>query len=679
MGRYTNPIHFTLKLGNENGAREVYMCGIVGIAGKQEASWLSTMNQVLTYRGPDESGEYRDVHAELSLAMRRLSILDLAGGHQPMANADETIWIVFNGEIYNSPEIRERLIRAGHSFKTSNSDTEVLLHLYEEKDAAMLDELNGMFAFVIYDQKRKRLFGARDRIGIKPFYYFKEQGLFAFASELKSLLTLPAVSRDLDFQSLYHYMTLLFVPGERTIFRSIRRLRPGHYFIYDLSTQELSTNRYWQLRTDQAEFDRSEAEWREIIRHELREAVRRWTLSDVPVGCSLSGGLDSSAVVALLSELGYGPIKTYSLGFASEDEAAWNELHLAQKVARHFQTEHQEIILRPEDMLNDLASMVWHLDEPYGGGLPSWYVFRMMSKEVKVGLTGTGGDELFGNYGKFSPYEVSPILRLAANHPSWAKAAATLPPFVWAGWRKAVAAMPGALLSAHRKERLAQLVDICRAPFGSHYYANQEYLSDNLKHSSVFNGKFVGLEDTAAYLENLLAESNTNNARDGVAYIDFQTQLPEEFLMMTDRFSMAHSLEARVPFLDHQFVETVFSIPASIRTRSHDLKYLLKAAVGDLLPQEVLRAPKKGFVIPITLWLRNQLHPLAERLLSPERLQRQGIFRPSFYGSYVKPHLDGRADFTWQVWAALMFQLWYSIFVEQTDVTKPAYSWRELT
>jgi asparagine synthase (glutamine-hydrolysing) len=654
------------------------MCGIVGIAGEQETSWLSVMNEILKYRGPDEAGEYRDAPAEVSLAMRRLSILDLESGHQPMANADETVWIVYNGEIYNSPDIRQRLIKTGRSFKTANSDTEVLLHLYEEKDVAMLDELNGMFAFVIYDRKRKRLFGARDRIGIKPFYYFKQHGLFAFASELKSLLTLPAVNRDLDFQSLYHYMTLLFVPGERTIFQNIKRLRPGQYFIYDLAAREMSISRYWQPRTDRAEHNRSEAEWRDVIRHELREAVRRWTLSDVPVGCSLSGGLDSSAVVALLNELGFGQIKTYSLGFACEDEAAWNELHLAKKVAQHFNTEHQEIILRPEDMLNDLTSMVWHLDEPYGGGLPSWYVFKMMSQEVKVGLTGTGGDELFGNYGKFSPYEVSPILRLAANHPSLARAGATLPGFVWAGWRKTVAHLPGTLVSPSRKHRLAQLADICQAPFGSHYYANQEYLSDSLKHSSVFNGKFSGLEDTAAYLERLLSESHTDNARDGIAYVDFQTQLPEEFLMMTDRFSMAHSLEARVPFLDHQFVETVFSIPAQIRTRPHDLKYLLKAAVGDLLPPELLHAPKKGFVIPITVWLRNQLRPLAESLLSAERLQQQGIFRPSFYSSYVAPHLDGRADFTWQVWAALMFQLWYSTFVEQADITQPAHSWREL-
>jgi asparagine synthase (glutamine-hydrolysing) len=610
------------------------MCGIVGIVGKQDSSWLTTMNEILTYRGPDDGGEYRDAGAEVALAMRRLSILDLTGGHQPMANADQTVWIVYNGEIYNSPELRQRLINAGRSFKTENSDTEILLHLYEEKDKAMLDELNGMFAFVIYDQKRQRLFGARDRVGIKPLYYFNQPRVFAFASELKSLLTLPAVSRDLDLQSLYHYMTLLFVPGERTIFREIKRLPPGHYFTFDLPSRELSIRRYWQLRTDRAEHNRSEAEWSEVIRHELRAAVKRWTLSDVPVGCSLSGGLDSSAVVGLLSELGYGPLKTYSLGFASEDETAWNELHLARKVAERFNTEHHEIILQPEELLDCLVPMAWHLDEPYGGGLPSWFVFQMMSRDVKVGLTGTGGDELFGNYGKFSPLEDSPVLKLAANHPRWARVGSKLPSFVWAGWRKGLAAIPNAIIEPRRKSRLFQLDSICRAPFGSHYYANQAYLSDELKHGSVFNGKFSEVEETASYLQRLFREAQTASARDAVAYVDFQTQLPEEFLMMTDRFSMAHSLEARVPFLDHQFIETVFRIPASMRTRSHDLKYLLKQAVGDLLPPELLGAPKKGFVIPITLWLRNQLRPLAERLLSAERLQQQGSFRASFYNSY---------------------------------------------
>ena len=255
---------------------------------------------------------------------------------------------------------------------------------------------------------------------------------------------------------------------------------------------------------------------------------------------------------------------------------------------------------------------------------------------------------------------------------------ANLPSFVWNGWRSAVNLIPDGLVSVGRKDRLSQLADICRAPFGSHYYASQVYLSDASKHASVFNGKFSELEETATYLQRLFAEAETDNPRDGVAYVDFQTQLPEEFLMMTDRFSMAHSLEARVPFLDHEFVETVFRVPASVRTRSGDLKYLLKSAVGNLLPQELLSAPKKGFVIPISLWLKDRLRPLAERLLSVERLEQQGIFRPAFYASYVAPHIDGRADYTWQVWSALMFQLWHLVFVEQNAIEKPSYSWRDL-
>jgi asparagine synthase (glutamine-hydrolysing) len=654
------------------------MCGIVGIAGKHETSWLSAMNAVQWHRGPDDAGEYHDAEAEVSLAMRRLSILDLEGGHQPMTNADETAWIIFNGEIYNSPELRKRLVESGCEFKTTNSDTEVVLRLYEEKQEAMLDDLNGMFAFVIYDRKHKRMFGARDRIGIKPFYYFNEAGRFAFSSELKALMALPAISRDLDLQSLYHYMTLLFVPGENTIFSRVRRLPPGHYFTFDLSSRELSIRRYWKLRTDQPDVNRSEDEWSETLRYELRQAVRRWTLSDVPVGCSLSGGIDSSTIVGLLSELGYGPIKTYSLGFAYEEEAAWNELHLARKVAERYRTEHQEIILRPEELLDDLISMVWHLDEPYGGGLPSWYVFRMMSKDVKVGLTGTGGDELFGNYGKFAAFENSPILRLISKHASFGRAGAKLPAFMWSGWRKAVAAVPGQFISRQKKVRLSQLDDICRAPFGSHYYANQVYLSDKLKQLSVFNGGFSRSYETASYLQELYNAAHPANPRDGVAYVDFQTQLPEEFLMMTDRFSMAHSLEARVPFLDHKFVETVFRIPAATRTRAADPKWMLKRSVADLLPQDLLGGPKKGFVIPIKLWLRNQLQPLARHLLAPERLRQQGIFRVSFYDSYVAPHLEGRADFTWQVWSALMFQLWHSVFIEQNAREKPSYSWSDL-
>ncbi|MEO8435097.1 MAG: asparagine synthase (glutamine-hydrolyzing) [Pyrinomonadaceae bacterium] len=653
------------------------MCGIVGIAGKQEASWLSVMNASQTHRGPDDSGEYRDAEAEVALAMRRLSILDLAGGHQPMSNADGTVWIVFNGEIYNSPALRAGLEAKGHRFNTRNSDTEVLLHLYEQKQEAMLDDLNGMFAFVIYDRGRRQLFGARDRIGIKPLYYYQRSDVFAFASEPKALLTLPIIERDLNLQSVFHYMTLLHVPGESSIFQGVKRLPPGHWFKLDLGTRQLTVNSYWKLNVHEFE-ERSEDEWCDLIRQELRAAVRRWMLSDVPVGCSLSGGIDSTAIAGLLHESGFDRIKTYSLGFAGAGEAEWDELELAREVAQRWGTEHREIIMQPEDLLDDLIQIVWHLDEPYGGGLPSWYVFRLMSEEVKVGLTGSGGDELFGNYGKFSAYETSPVVRAAFSHPAAPKVGRQLPAAAWSAWRKFVEMLPPSLMDSERKQRLSELDKLCEAPFGHYYYANQVYFSDRVKRETVFNGNGAAVDDTAAYLQRLYNEAEAANARDAIAYVDFQTQLPEEFLLMTDRFSMAHSLEARVPFLDHELVEKIFRIPASVRTRPDNLKYLLKKSVADLLPESVLQARKRGFVLPIKLWLRGQLRPLAEHLLAPERLAQQDIFRPSFYASYVRPHLEGRADFTWQVWAALMFQLWHLVFIEQRSVEKPSYSWRDL-
>jgi len=653
------------------------MCGIVGIAGEQRPEWLGRMNSTIIHRGPDDQGEYRSADSRVSLAMRRLSIIDLEGGHQPMRNRDGSACIVFNGEIYNAPELRKRLESQGDGFETNHSDTEVLLHLYDEKGVSLLDDLNGMFAFVIYDKRRNLLFGARDRMGIKPLYYWRSNGRFVFGSELKSLLALPCISRDIDEQSLFHYMTLLYVPDQASIIQNIFRVPPAHYFIYDLATQQLTLRRYWQLRFEAVE-ERSEGEWAELLREQLRSAVTRWTLSDVPIACSLSGGLDSSTVVGLLASEGYSRIKTYSLGFVGEEEQSWSELDLARQVAQRWGTDHHEILLQPRELLSDLIHMVWQLDEPYAGGLPSWYVFREMSRDVKVGLTGTGGDELFGNYGKFRTYETSRLIQAALASRRWSESGVD-----------ALAALmtPVATLSNHlpsswrwvgRGRFFSQLPQTMSEPFGRYYYANFEYLSDESKRKQVMQMQNGRLEDTASYLQKLYDDSQSSSLRDGLAAVDFRTQLAEEFLFMTDRFSMAHSLEARVPFLDHPLVETVFRIPSAMRAKSGDLKYLLKKSISDLLPADLLTARKKGFVIPIELWLRRDLRRLTERLLNPDRLRRQGLFRAEFYEHYVKPHLDGKAVFTAQVWAALMFQLWHSIFIEGRQVERPGYDWQSL-
>jgi asparagine synthase (glutamine-hydrolysing) len=653
------------------------MCGIVGIAGRHDLDWVRRMNSNIRHRGPDDKGLYQSPDGLVSLAMRRLSIIDLQTGHQPMHNEDASIWIVFNGEIFNAPEIRSRLEHRGHKFVTANSDTEVLLHLYEEKGPSLLDDLNGMFAFVIHDHNRKVLFGARDRMGIKPLYYCQSAGRFVFASELKSILTLPFIEREIDRQSLFHYMTLLYVPDEASIITGIHRIPPAHSFVYDLSSKEFKLHRYWQLKFE-ADEDHSEEEWAEVLRAELRAAVRRWSLSDVPLACSLSGGLDSSAVVGLMAEAGYPRIKTYSLGFDGTEEQAWNEIDLARQVAQRWGADHHEIILEPKELLSDLASMVWHLDEPYGGGLPSWYVFREMSRDVKVGLTGTGGDELFGNYGKFRIYESNKFLQASLASRRWADGCGDVLALVMSPLAMLSNSLPSSWRWIGRGHLLSQLPRMISEPFGRYYHATLEYLSDDRKRAGVLRVQNGRVQDTASYLQNLYDNSAASDLRNGLAAVDFRTQLAEEFLFMTDRFSMAHGLEARVPFLDHLLVELVFRIPPAMRTKAGDLKYLFKRAIGDLLPAPLLTARKRGFVIPTKLWLRSELRPLVERLLHPERLHHQDLFDSKFYDSFVLPHLEARADFTAQVWAALMFQIWHLIFVEQKQTEAPGFDWRAI-
>lgn len=597
------------------------MCGIVGIHGLQEPAWIEAMNRAIVHRGPDDDGLYVDRAAGLALAMRRLSILDLAGGAQPMRSADGRYVIVYNGEIYNAPELRRELEGAGERFATDHSDTEVLLRLLMREGEACLERLNGMFAFAFYDSVERKLLCARDRLGIKPFYYTLDGGRFAFASELKALLELPFVRRDIDRQALFDYLSLLYVPGEQSILSSVRRLPAGHWLKYSLADRKLEIGRWWKLRYAPDRSVRA-ADWPALIRDELRRAVLRWSLSDVPIAVSLSGGLDSSAIAAIAAQAGL-DLTAYSLGFEGPGEEAWNELPLARDLARQWNIRHREFVLRPEATLDALPRMVEALDEPYGGGLPSWFVFREMGGNVKVALTGTGGDEMFGNYGKWRPLE------------------------------------GGALTRWLRTSRDG----ISRDRFARDFFDTFYYFPDAAKRDVLADGGET-CRDTADMLYERFAVEPGVGLRDRVASLDIGTQLPEEFLLMTDRFSMAHSVEARTPFLDNGMIDLVRRIPADIRTRRNDLKYLLRQAVAPLLPPSLLNAPKRGFVIPFAMWLRGPLRSTVEELLAPDRLRQQGFFTAKFYELYTKPHLDGRADHTQRVWAAMMFQLWHRRFIE---------------
>lgn len=607
------------------------MCGIVGLTDTNNFHFLSKMNNLLKYRGPDDSGEYVHESQNVAFAMRRLAIIDVETGKQPMQDSEGDLCIIFNGEIYNAPELRRKLIAKRFKFLTKNSDTEVLLNLYKEKGQGMLNYLNGMFSFVIHDKRKRLLFGARDNAGIKPFYYSFKAGKFAFASELKSLLVLPWVSRDINFASLYHYISLQFIPAPDSIFDDIKKLPAGHFFVYNLDNKSLKIEKYWDLHFNKIT-NKPVDFWIKTLRKNIENAVKRWTLSDVPIACSLSGGLDSSSIVGILAKSGMENIKTYSLGFDKENEQEYNELLLARNVAQKWKTEHHEVILKSKEVIKDLKKMVWHLDEPYGGGLPSWYVHKIISKDVKVALTGTGGDELFGNYGKFSAYEQKRFYY----------------------WRN--------LLGAIKRRSIRDIKNYFKYPAG-HFYPR--YFSDAFKDEKILvkNNRYNDILKTEALLEKTWNASETKNHRNSVAYVDFKMQLPEEFLFVTDRFSMAHSIEARVPFLEKNLVELAFQIPPSIRTNSQDHKYLLKKVVSDLLPKKVLSASKKGFVLPLKFWTRNDLKYLIEEKLSHNYLVEQNIFSPKIWKNIITPHLTERKDNTQQVWTLLMFQLWYEEYL----------------
>jgi len=578
------------------------------------------MSELLVHRGPDDAGMFRDREEGVALAMRRLAIVDVGGGAQPMATEDGRYILVFNGEIFNASTLRKDLEQEEVQFSSDHSDTEVLLRLLAHRGESVLEQLDGMFAFALYDRRAGTLLCARDRMGIKPLYYAQKNGRFAFASELKCMTVLPWLERALDRQSLFDYLSLMYVPGERTILEGVNRLAPGHRLRYHIDSRRMEVRRWWRpvFRPD---YSVATAEWPGRIRESLGRAVKSWSVADVPVACSLSGGLDSSSIVALLAKNGE-RVRTVSLGFSGPDEEAWDELALARTVAGKWGTEHREIVLDADSLLADLGRMIWHLDEPYGGGLPSWSVFREMSKTVKVAFTGTGGDELFGNYGKWRYLEGG-----------------------WLGrWRR------GAVNG-----------ETFRRKFFERFY----YFSDQEKRKVLVDGGRA-LRDTAAMLYERFTEVGCADVRDFIASVDLGTQLPEEFLMMTDRFSMAHSVEARTPFLANEMVELALTIPPRIRTGPRDLKRLLRKAVAPLLPEPLLGAPKRGFVAPLSAWLRGRLRPLVEKLLAPDRLVRQGIFGRVFHDQYVRSHLEGRADHTNRVWSALMFQLWHELYIERS-------------
>jgi asparagine synthase (glutamine-hydrolysing) len=630
------------------------MCGICGVVDLEtttvvDGRTLRRMNRALRHRGPDEEGYHEAAH--VALAMCRLQVIDPAGGSQPMANEDRTVWLVYNGEVYNFRELRSELEARGHRFRT-RSDTEVVVHAYETFGVDCVRRLRGMFAFALWDAARSRLVLARDRLGIKPLYYCEWGGRVAFASELKSLLQLSAVPREVDPEALDLYLTYGYVPSPHTAFRGVRKLPPGHVLVLDRSG--LRTEGYWDF-VPAERASRSLREYVAELRGRLREAVRSHLVSDVPVGAFLSGGLDSSVVVALMSLEGARPVRTFSIGFR---ETRFDELPYARQVAERYGTEHRELVVEPE-VAGRLPQLLTHFDEPFGdsSAIPTYLVSELARRHVTVVLTGDGGDEVFCGYEWQRRYEMlKPLYHLPSALRAHAPRLALLVPT--GPWCQRVRGLltDVSLSPAEGYLRRMTLFDAS---------GRRELYHDDLRRS--LDGH-DSLEALRAWLD-ALPQADFRNR---MLYADTHFYCPEDCLTKVDRMTMAWSLEARVPLLDHEVVEFMATVPPEWKLRGFTAKYLLRRALGDLLPPALLRKRKQGFSVPVGPWLRGPLYELARDLLLDARATGRGWLRPEAVGRLLNEHRAGRADHGHRLYALLGLEIWARQYVDRVPASGAA-------
>lgn len=629
------------------------MCGIFGVIGRQDPGLLKKMDSVLFHRGPDSSGAIN--FEDASIGARRLSIIDLQTGDQPIHNEDKGLWVAQNGEIYNYPELRSELITKGHKFYT-HSDTEVIVHAYEEYGDSCVRHFNGMFAFVIWDTKRKRLFAARDRAGIKPFFYWQQGNVLLFASEIKAILQDDSFRREMDITAFYNYLGRLFVPGDRTIYEGIKKLPPGHTLIFEKG--KLAIDQYWDIDLKKKVFF-EDAEYERSIRQKLENSVKRQLISDVPVGAFLSGGIDSNGVVAFMAKNSSIPVRTFTMGYTGNDEGLTNETAFARGSAGYFGTDHKEFIVDPTEIIADLPKITWFFDQPYAGSLPQYQLSKLAGKHVKVVLCGLGGDELFGDYGRG--------MRLAQSFGRLSRMFLYAPRFVKNALIQFNRRIPGAWkqkgVSGYFFEYLIKTLEI-----GKLYARQQAIFSETAKKQLLKESVFEKIDLRATFEElflDFLVKSRIRIAEDIVAYADFKTQLADEYLCYTDTLSMAHSLESRVPFLDNELIDYASTIPIRRLVKGDDPKYLLKRSLKPVLPPGTTERRKGYFSLPYGMWLRNELRNWVSNALSRERIESLGYFSYEKVQEIVNDQRAGDDSKTYQVWNLLMFSLWHEMFMER--------------
>lgn len=625
------------------------MCGICGflpaLNPDEQQNVIRAMCHSLRHRGPDDEGFYSD--ANVCLGMRRLSIIDLSTGHQPISNEDGSVWLVFNGEIYNFRQLRVDLEKRGHRFTTA-TDTEVIVHAYEEYGVECVELFNGMFAFAIWDSRAQKLVLARDRLGIKPLYYWQGPHQLVFGSELKALLKHPQVPRNLDPVALDQFLTLEYIPAPRTIFRDIRKLPAGHLLIHQSGHTQLQ--QYWDVKpiVVPQQFDDCVARLDELI----EDAVRLRMVSDVPIGAFLSGGIDSSTIVSKMSQLSDTPIRSFSIGF---DDSTYNELPYAQAVAQHFETIHREAILKP-DIAGFVDNLASHMDEPLGDFsiFPTYLVSQVARESVKVILSGDGGDEVFGGYDTYVAQTVDRYYRFlpATLRQRYLPAlGALLPP------------QPGKKGFINKTKRFIEGAGLDAGLQHTRWMLFMHPQEKAQLYSSSFGHTLNGSQATQP-LEDHFRRSQGWDPLAQQQYVDVKTYLAEDILTKVDRMSMAVSLEVRVPLLDHRIVEFALSLPPEMKLARGQTKIILRQVMQQHLPQAVLTRPKQGFSIPIKQWLSGPLKPIMTDLLAPEPIRRDDYFDAALVQRWVNEHLDGRANHSHRLWALMSFQLWRQHYLE---------------
>ena len=629
------------------------MCGITGKiylndknVSKQD---ILIMNEKILHRGPDDGGVYISPDQKVGLGHRRLSIIDLSPlGHQPMRYLDR-YEIVFNGEIYNFQEKKIELEKDGYIFK-SKSDTEVIMVLYDKFGKECLTHLRGMFAFTIYDEQEKTVFCARDRVGKKPFKYYLDENVFIFGSELKAILTQKEYKKEPDYIAIHHYLTLQYCPAPLTGFKDLKKLEPAHYLFVDLKTKKVEKERYWKLDYSQ-KLNLSEDEWKKRIMQKLEEAVKLRMISDVPLGAFLSGGIDSSAIVALMSKFSKTPVKTFSIGF---EEEKYNELKYAKIVAKKFKTDHKEFIVKP-DAIKMLPQLVYQYEEPYAdsSALPTYYVSKMTREYVTVALNGDGGDENFAGYGRYSVQKFGILYNKFI--PFHKKIILPIVKFL------------ATLVKNTFFDRAYIFANTLSQKYNYRYINYIRYFSNELKekiYTDNFKEKTKNI-DSYKIVADKFNEAGTKDKMDQCLYADFSTYLHDDLMAKVDIDSMAVALEGRSPFLDYEMLELTAKIPFNLKLKGlNNKKYILKETLRGLVPNEVMFRPKMGFGIPIDVWFRGKLKDFAYDTLLSEKAINRGLFKKEALKALLDEHVNTKINHAYRIWALITLELWFQEYFD---------------